>query len=64
MLIINESSICDFLHSTLLQFYPYYYSLHIILFFTLAEYQPYVYSILLKFCSETEEELEYFDEEF
>jgi hypothetical protein len=39
MLIMNESSIGDFLHFTLLQAYPCYYGLHIILFSTLAEYQ-------------------------
>jgi hypothetical protein len=39
MLIVNESSIGAFLHPTLLQLYPCYYGLHIILFPT-AEYQP------------------------
>jgi hypothetical protein len=32
MLIINESCICAILHSTLLQLYPYYYGMHIIIF--------------------------------
>jgi hypothetical protein len=33
-------SIGDFLHLTLLQLYPCYYDIHIILFSVLAEYQP------------------------
>jgi hypothetical protein len=36
----------------------------IILFPTLTKYQPQLYLTLLNCCSEAEEELEYFDEEF
>jgi hypothetical protein len=62
-------SVGAFLHLTILQLYPCYYCLHIILFSALAEYQSYVYSYLFfrtstqTCCSKAGGEVEFFDEE-
>jgi hypothetical protein len=47
MLIINELSVGVFLHFTILQIYPRYYGIHIILFVGVAEHKSLVYSSLL-----------------
>jgi hypothetical protein len=39
MLIINELSVGVFLHFTILQIYPHYYGIHIILFVGVAEHK-------------------------
>jgi hypothetical protein len=67
MLITCESSIGAILHSTLLQVYPCYYTLHIILFLHLLSVnhkctQPYYFLLATQTCySEGEEDLEYYD---
>jgi hypothetical protein len=67
MLIINESSICAVLHSTLLQLDPCYYGMHIIIFPYLLSTNHkctqlcYFSSATQTYSSEVEEELEYFD---
>jgi hypothetical protein len=69
MLLITESSVGAFLLTVLYLISPcYYLTYH--LFPAPAEYQPYVYSTLLfspatqTCCSEGEDGLEFFDEEF
>jgi hypothetical protein len=70
VLIINESSLAAILHSTLLQLYPCYYGMHIIFFpHLLSTNNKYTHPCYFSTasqtcCSEAEEDLMFFDEEF